>query len=141
MYHSRVERSKLFSVVLIAVLTIVLSGWTCSAMFVSCQGVGSQPQINSLSSKSVSSFAGPVALIVRGTGFTAQSQIMWNGSPLQTTLMDAHHLQTTITQETFELFGGTPGSTVEISVASMKSTDGSGCPIGGNSDPMGLLIE
>ena len=35
-------------IALIAALTLLLSGWTCSGMFVSCQGI-SQAQITSLS--------------------------------------------------------------------------------------------
>src|SRR6266852_3604872 len=63
-----------------------------------------------------------------------QSQIMWNGSTLETTFLDSHHLQTTITRETFESLGD--GSSVRISVS-----QGSGCPIGGNSPALDLVIN
>jgi len=62
---------------------------------------------------------------------------MWNGSTLETTLLDSHHLQTTITQETFDDFGGSAGSRVQISVGSQ----GSGCPINGNSATLDLVIN
>ena len=93
------------SIALIAVLTLLLSGWTCSGMFVSCQGI-SQAQITSLSPGNIPSDVNSVPLTVAGSGFTPQSQIMWNGNPLQTTFMNSHHLQTTVTQQTFDSFGG-----------------------------------
>jgi hypothetical protein len=112
------------SIALIAALAALLSGWTCSGMFVSCQGV-SQAQITSILPGKIPSDASSVPLTVAGSGFTPQSQIMWNGSTLETTFLDSHHLQTTITRDTFESFGG--GNRVRISVS-----QGSGCPIGGN---------
>jgi len=112
------------SIALIAALAALLSGWTCSGMFVSCQGV-SQAHITSILPGKIPSDANSVPLTVAGGGFTPQSQIMWNGSTLETTFLDSHHLQTTITRDTFESFGG--GNTVRISVS-----QGSGCPIGGN---------
>ena len=116
---------KPFSLIaLIAALTLLLSGWTCSGMFVSCQGV-SQAQITSILPGKIPSDANSVPLTAAGSGFTPQSQIMWNGSTLETTFLDSHHLQTTITRDTFESFGG--GNRVRISVS-----QGSGCPIGGN---------
>jgi hypothetical protein len=120
-------------IALIAVLTLLLSGWTCSGMFVSCQGV-SQAQITSFSPGNIPRDVNSVPLTVAGTGFTPQSQIMWNGSTMETTFLDSHHLQTTITRETFESFGG--GSRVRISVS-----QGSGCPIGGNSAALDLVIN
>jgi hypothetical protein len=126
-------------IALIVVLTLLLSGWTCSAMFgfKSCQGVEPQAQINSLSPSNIPSDANSVPLMAEGSGFTPQSQIMWNGSTLETTFLDSHHLQTTITQETFADFGGSAGSRVQISVGSK----GSGCPISGNSVTLVLVIS
>ncbi len=128
-------------VALIAALTLLLSGWTCSALFVSCQGVGSQPQIAALSPDTIPSDAESVPLTVDGSGFTPQSQIMWNGNTLQTTFMDSHHLQTAITRQTFDSFGGSAGSSVQISVRSQGSVDNFGCPIGGNSAALVLVIN
>ena len=124
-------------IALIAVLTLLLSGWTCSIEFNSCQGAALQPQITSLSPTSVPSDANSVPLTVDGSGFTPQSQILWNGSTLGTTFMDSHHIQATITQETFESFGGSAGSSVQISVRSQ----GSSCPISGNSAALDLVIN
>lgn len=125
----------------IAGLTMLLSGWTCSAMFISCQGVVVQPQIASLSPDTIPSDADSVLLTVDGSGFTPQSQIMWNGNALQTTFMDSHHLQTTITQQTFGSFGGSAGSNVQISVRSPASFDDFGCPIGGSSAVLVLVVN
>lgn len=105
-------------IALTAVLTLLLSAWTCSALFISCQGVGSQPQINSLLPDAIPNDAESVVLIVHGSGFTPHSQIRWNGNTMQTTFTDSQHLQTTITQQTFEFFGGSAGSSVQISVSS-----------------------
>ena len=127
-------------VALIASLTLLLSGWACSALFISCQGVVAQPQITSLSPDSISSDAQSVLLTVDGSGFTPQSQIMWNGSTLQTTFMDSNHVQTMISQQTFDSFGGSVGSSVKISVKSQGS-GADGCPIGGNSAVLVLHIN
>jgi len=121
------------SIALIASLAALLSGWTCSGMFVSCQGV-SQAQITSILPGKIPSDANSVPLTVAGSGFTPQSQIMWNGSTLETTFLDSRHLQATITQETFDSFGG--GSSVRISVS-----QGLGCPINGNSAALDLVIN
>jgi len=129
---------------LIAVLTLLLSGWsTCTAMvdFNSCQGSTPQPQITSLSPGAVLGDSTSVLLIVNGSGFTPQSQIMWNGSALATTFTDSRHLQTTITQQTFNSFGGSAGSSVQISVKSQGSVAVSGCPNGGNSAALDLVID
>lgn len=131
----------LMHVALVAALTLLLSGWTCSALFVSCQGVGSPPQIAALSPDTIPSDAESVLLTVDGSGFTAQSQIVWNGNALQTTFMDSHHLQTAITRQTFDSLGGSAGSSVQISVRSQGSVDNFGCPIGGNSAALVLVIN
>jgi hypothetical protein len=120
-------------IALIAALAALLSGWTCSGMFVSCQGI-SQAQITSLSPGNIPRDVNSVPLTVNGNGFTPQSQILWNGSTLETTFLDSHRLQATITRETFESFGN--GSTVRISVS-----QGSGCPINGNSATLDLVIN
>jgi len=127
-------------VALIAALSLLLSGWTCSALFLSCQGVG-QSQVTSLSPDAIPSNAESVQLTAVGSGFTPQSQIMWNGNALQTTFMDSHHVQTTVTQQTFASFGGSVGNNVQISVRSQASFDDLGCPIGGNSATLVLVIN
>jgi len=126
---------------LVAVLTLLSSGWTCGVFFVSCQGVETQPQITSLSPDTIPNDPGTVPLTVAGGGFTPQSQILWNGNALPTTLMDSHHLQTTITQQTFDSFGGSAGSSIQISVRSQRSGSDRGCPINGNSAALGLAIN
>jgi len=131
----------LIHVALIAALTLLFSGWTCTALFVSCQGVGSQPQIAALSPDTIPSDSESVLLTVDGSGFTPQSRIMWNGNTLQTTFMDSHHLQTAITRQTFDSFGGSAGRSVQISVRSQGSIDNFGCPIGGNSAALVLVVN
>jgi len=121
---------------LVAISVFVSSGWTCSAIFISCQGVG-QPHITALSPDSIPADGESIVLDVLGNDFTSQSQIMWNGNALSTTVADSHHLQTAITQQTFESFGGSSGGSVQISV-----TNGfGGCPIDGNSSVLLLAIR
>jgi hypothetical protein len=79
-------------------------------------------------------------LVVLGTGFTPHSQIRWNGNAMQTTFMDSQHLQTTITQQTFESIGGSAGSSVQISVSSQGSAADSGCPVA-NSASLALVLN
>ncbi len=126
---------------LVVALTLLLSGWTCRAMFISCQGVGEKPQITSISPDAISSDANSVLLTVDGTGFTPQSQIMWNGNALQTTFANSRELQTTITQQAFDSFGGSAGSSVQISVSSPESLSDFGCPTGGSSGTLILVID
>ena len=128
----------------IAALTLLLSGWTtCSAIvdFNSCEGSVPQPQITSLSPGAIPVDATSVLLTVNGSDFVPQSQMMWNGSPLQTTFTDSRHLEATITQQTFESFGGVAGSSVQISVRSQGSIAVLGCPNGGNSATLDLVIN
>jgi hypothetical protein len=131
-------------IALMAVLILLLSGWTtCTAIisFNNCPGAVPQPQITSLSPDIIPGNAQSVVLIVIGSGFVPQSQILWKGSALQTTFMDSHHLRATITQQTFDSFGDSPGSTVQISVRSVGSASVLGCPNGGNSATLLLVIN
>ena len=134
----------LVRIAFIAALTLLLAGWTtCSAMvdFNSCEGSVPQPQITSLSPGAIPGDAASVLLTVNGSAFVPQSQITWNGNALPTTFMDSSHLQTTITQQTFNSFGGSVGSSVQVSVRSQGSVAVSGCPNGGNSATLALVIN
>jgi hypothetical protein len=138
------KRFPLVRIAFIAVLTLLLSGWsTCNAIvnFSSCLGTVPQPLITSLSPDPMPGNTESVALIVNGSGFVPQSQILWNGSALQTTFMDSDHLRTTITQQTFDSFGGSAGSSVQIAVRSQGSVPVLGCPNGGNSATFVLVIN
>jgi hypothetical protein len=53
-------------------------------MLVSCQEVGLQAQVTSLSPDSIPHDVESVALTVEGNGFTSKSQIMWKGNALPT---------------------------------------------------------
>ncbi len=125
-----------------AVLILSLSGWTCTAIigFNSCLGVPPTPQITFLSPNTISAYTESV-LIVNGNNFVPQSQILWNGSALQTTFIDSHELQATITNETFQQFGGSSGSSVLITVISPAPSLIVGCPIGGSSLGVVLIIN
>jgi hypothetical protein len=147
MLSSLVRRCKPFPsarIACVTVLTLLLCGWTtCTAIFgfSSCPGAMPQPQITSLSPDSVPDDAESVPMIVIGAGFVPQSQIMWNDNLLPTTFADSQHLQTTITQQTLDSFGGSPGSSVPISVRSQGSAVIVGCPNGGSSATLLLVIN
>ena len=130
----------LFRLALVATLTLLLSGWTCSALFLSCQGVAPL-QVTALTPDTISSSTESVQLTAEGSGFTPQSQIMWNGNALPTTFINSRNLQTTITRQTLDSFGGSVNSSVKISVRSQASLDDLGCPIGGNTATLILVIQ
>jgi hypothetical protein len=127
----------------VATLPVILSAGTCTAIvgFNSCQGIPPAPQITSLSPNAISANTQSVLLIVMGNNFLSQSRIFWNGNALQTMFVDSQHLQASITQQTFEQFAGSPGSSVLISVNSVKSSPVVGCPIGGSSATLALIIN
>jgi IPT/TIG domain len=132
----------LLNVGLATVLILSLCGWTCTAIigFNSCLGVPPVPQITSLSPKAISAGTESV-LTVNGNDFVSQSQILWNGSALQTIFIDSHELQAIITQKTFQQFGGSSGSNILITVSSPAPNLIVGCPIGGSSVGVVLLIN
>jgi hypothetical protein len=109
--------------------------------FNSCPGSVPQPQITSLSPGSVPGDAASVPVTVNGSNFVPQSQILWNGNALPTTFTDSSHLQATITQQTFNSFDAAAGSGVQISVRSLGSASIVGCPKGGNSATLELVIN
>ena len=128
---------------MVAVLAFTLSGWTCTAIigFNSCLGIPPSPQITSLSPNVISTSVTSVVLIVIGNGFVPQSQILLNGSTMPTRFVDSQHLQTTITQQTFEQFSVASGSSVLISVNSPMTTTVVGCPVPGSSSTLVLAID
>jgi hypothetical protein len=110
--------------------------------FNGCEGTIAQPQISSVSPNPMASNVESVVLSVDGSGFVQQSQIMWNGSALPTTFVDARHLQATITQETLASSGGSGGGTAEISVMTPAGAGAvAGCPNGGSSAGVFLVIN
>jgi hypothetical protein len=96
-----------------------------------------EPQITGLTPNAISAEATSVLLNVNGSGFVPQSKILWNGNSLPTSIIDSHHLEATITQETFDSFGGTAGGSVLISVKSPAGGDTKGCS---NSRVSGTLV-
>lgn len=124
-------------------LILTLSGWTCDAIFRfnSCLGVTPTPQIISLSPNAVPAAADSVLLTVTGNDFVSQSQILWNGSAMPTTFVDSRHLQTMITRQTFDQFGGSSGTSVLISVNSPLTATVVGCPIPASSAGLVLVIN
>ncbi len=126
-------------IALVAILTLLSSGWTCRAMFVSCQDAVARPQIVSLSPDAISFDAESVQLTVDGSDFTPQSQIMWNGNALQTAFTDSRHVEATITQQTFDSFGGSAEGSVQISVRTQGRDRG--CPPSEDSATLLLVIH
>jgi hypothetical protein len=116
-----VRVSQPYRVAFVLVLTLLLPAWTCNFGFQSCLAGVQQPHISSLSPDNIPGDATSVLLTVNGSDFIPQSQILWNRNRLQTTYIDSGHLQATITQQTFESFGGSAGNNVLISVESRSS--------------------
>jgi hypothetical protein len=132
----------LVRVAVLAALTLLLSGWTtCSAMFLSCQTSVPEPQVILLSPDDLPVDTEPVLVTVEGSDFEPQSEIMGNGSALQTRFVDPQHLQTSITQQTLVSLGATPGSQVQISVMTPELSPVMGCPVGTNSTTLLLVIH
>ena len=126
------------------VLALLFSGWSnCSAIFNfgSCPSAVPQPVIISVSPDTIPDDGESVPLIVDGSSFVPQSQIMWNGNALPTTFTDSRHIQTTITKQTFDSFGGSAGSSVQIFVRSLEPTVVVGCPNGLSSGTLVLFIN
>jgi hypothetical protein len=132
----------LVRVAALASLTLFLSGWTtCSAMFLSCQTSVPQPQVILLSPDDLPIDTEPVTVTVEGSDFEPESEIMGNGSRLQTRFIDARHLQTAMTQQTLVSLGATPGSQVFVSVMTPELSPAIGCPSGANSATLVLAIH
>jgi hypothetical protein len=126
----------------LAALTLLLSGWTtCSAFFLSCQTSVPQPQVVLLSPDDLAVDTEPVVVTVEGGDFEPQSEIMGNGSALQTRFVDPQHLQTSITQQTLSSLGATAGSQLQVSVMTPELSPVAGCPIGANSATLVLAIH
>jgi hypothetical protein len=124
--------SKPYRLALVLATSCLLSAWTCTAIvrFDSCFASQSQPIITSLSPGTIFANAAPILLVVNGSEFVPSSQILWNGKSLPTRFVDSGHLQATITQQTFENFGGSAGGSVMISVMSPPPNSVLGCTAG-----------
>jgi hypothetical protein len=136
---------KPYCIALVLVLPPLISAWTCSSIvnFKSCPGAVPQPQLTALSPDTISPDADSVPLTVDGKAFVYQSQILWSGNPPQTKFLDSDHLQATITQQTFESYGGSAGGSALISVMSPGSgmTSIEGCQDAGSSGSLALFID
>lgn len=134
---------KPYRIALVLALACLSSAWTCSAVanFRPCPDAVPYPQIGALSPSPISADTVSVVLTVEGSGFVPQSEILWNQYPLPTIFIDSRHLQTTVTQETFESYGGSDGDDISITVTSPGSTYGAACSNGGNSSTLLLKID
>lgn len=139
----RVDSFKLLPlvpIVSLAVLVLMISGWTTCAVFFSfnsCPGSVPQPQITSLSPDTIPLDGAAVLLTVIGNNFVPQSEVLWNGTPLATTFIDSHHLQLMITQTILASFGVSAGSNVLISAVTPLASHVVGCP---NSEASATLV-
>ena len=134
---------KPYRVGLVLGLAALLSAWTCTAVvnLNGCPDAFPRPQIGSLSPNPISADTVSDVLTVEGSGFVLQSEIQWNKNPLPTTFVDSRHLQASVTQQTFDSFGGSAGSNVMVSVVSPGTNSVVGCPNGGNSSTVILEIN
>ena len=143
MCRARNALCKPYRIGLVLGLATLLSAWTCSAIvnLNGCSDTFAHPQIKGVSPNPISAATESVVLSVDGTGFVPQSKIQWNGNSLPTTFLDSRHLQATVTQQTFDSFGGSAGNSVMISVVSPGTNSVVGCPNGGNSSTLILDID
>ena len=128
----------------LAALALALAGGSaCNGVFSfsTCLDGVPPPRLTSLTPSSLQLELNPVVLTVNGSGFVAQSQILWNDNPLPTRFLDAQHLQTTVTQQILQSMGASPGNTVLISVQSQAQGALSGCVNGGTSGTLILIIN
>jgi len=134
---------KPYRIVLVSALAALLSAWTCTAVvnLNGCPDAFPHPQIGALSPNPISADTVSDVLTVEGSGFVTQSEIQWNKNPLPTTFIDSRHLQATVTQQTFDSFGGSAGNNVTISVLSPGANSVAGCPNGGSSSMLILDIN
>jgi hypothetical protein len=134
---------KPYRIGLVLVLIGLCSAWTCSAIvnLRPCPDATPYPEIGALSPNPISADTVSTVLTVVGSGFVPQSEILWNQNPLPTTFIDSRLLQTTITQETFDTYGGEAGKNVWITVTSPGSSYTQGCSNGGNSSMLLLEID
>jgi hypothetical protein len=134
---------KPYRIALVVVLAALLSAWTCTAVvnLDNCRDAVPYPEIGALSPNPISADTVSVVLAVDGSGFVPQSEILWNKTPLPTTFIDSRHLRTTVTQETFDTYGGTAGKNVSITVTSPGNTYVVGCANGGNSSTLLLEVD
>lgn len=132
-----------YRILFILTLVSLCSAGTCTAVvnLDNCRAATPYPQIGALSPNPISAETASVVLTVEGSGFVPQSEILWNQNPLPTTFIDSRHLQTTVTQETFDSFGGSAGTNVLITVMSPGTTSVVGCPNGGNSSTLILGVN
>lgn len=134
---------KPYRIALVLALASIFSAWTCSAVvnLRPCPDAVPYPQIGALSPNPISADTVSVMLTVDGSGFVPQSEILWDQNPLPTTFIDSRHLQTTVTQETFDTYGGSAGTNVSITVTSPGSAYEVGCSNGGNSSTLLLEVD
>lgn len=127
---------------LTALLAVLVSGWSCQAFFSfnSCQPSMVQPVIVSISPPSIPDDTEDTLLEVTGSNFAPHSQILWNGNALPTIFVNSGMLQTTINGQTFTNFGGTAGSTVQISVVTPPNSF-AGCTSTFSSSTIFLQID
>ena len=134
---------KPYRTALILALACLSSAWICTAVvnLDNCRSATPFPQVGALSPNPISADTVSVVLTVEGSGFVPQSEILWNKNPLPTIFMDSRHLQTTITQATFESYGGSAGKNAWITVTSPGGTFAVGCADRGNSSSLLLEID
>jgi len=141
-YLVRIARKPHY-ILFVLVLVSLCSGWTCTAVvnLDNCRAATPYPQIGALSPNPISADTVSTVLTVEGSGFVPQSEVLWDKNPMPTAFVDSSHLQTTVTQQTFDSFGGQAGTNVLITVTSPGTTSVVGCSNGGNSSTLLLEID
>lgn len=122
---------------LVAIAILSLSG--CNALNPFCGSARPAPLIGSLppSAISFSQVQQGVTLTVRGSQFVATSEVVINGKPLSTAVVNSSHLKVTLTTGII----GAPGL-VKVSVLTPTGNSADlGCTSGGKSSVLTLNVN
>jgi len=134
---------KPYRIALVLALGALLSAWTCTAVvnLDNCRDAVPHPQIGALSLNPISADIVSGVLSVEGMGFCSPIRDPVEQIHCQPRSSISRHLQATVTQRTFDSFGGSAGESVLISVVSSGNNSVVDCPNRGNSSTVILEVD
>jgi hypothetical protein len=114
----------------------------CDAIFVSgCINATPVPKLNSISPTTINTQTLPMTVIVSGSDFKTWSAIFWNSASLPTTYIDSRHLSVTVTPQMLTWVDISSGTgLISVSTAGHPDGDIFGCPNGGSSSTITIII-
>jgi len=105
-----------------------------------CVGAIPVPKLKSVQPTTISSQAPSTTISLSGSGFIPTSRVFLNSWSLASTVVDSHHITTSVSRETLLVVG--PSNGVEIWVTNPGQLGGGifGCPDGGSSESVSITI-